>query len=196
MRHLAIFGMLTVALFLGSSPAAAQSAGTPRVGATSVGTGSAGLPTGSSAIPAQSGLTASGGTLARVPSIQRLFKLEIPGLQPLHFSFSDAPTPGYELLRLPTFEARATLWSTDETFGRGQLEVSLFERTAPALELDCMLTCAPILEQAAGTDFRFGLGAITPKIPSSYVFVQPQAMRLPRGFGSRSLLGFGGLLDF
>jgi hypothetical protein len=130
-----------------------------------------------------------GSDLATLAQMQRWFELDAPFSRGLKFSFDTRSVPTFEALHLPTFEGRA-VWQ------RGSLNLSLFERVAPALELDCRLTCAPVLEQSLGFDARASLGRVSRQVPETFLFVRGEAVRMPRGFAYRSLAGVGGLLDF
>jgi hypothetical protein len=94
------------------------------------------------------------------------------------------------MLRLPTYEGRAYLLE------QGRLAVSLFEKNVPALELDCASTCVPLLEQSLGVEARYSLGRVSSRIPDTFVSTRTEAVRMQRGFYSRSIIGVGGLLDF
>ncbi|HMA91887.1 MAG TPA: hypothetical protein VKP30_04330 [Polyangiaceae bacterium] len=126
---------------------------------------------------------------AAAAATKRWFELETPFTHPLRLSFDARPTPGFEILTLPTFEGRATLWQS------GRLNLSLFERATPAIGLECGLTCAPTLEQSIGLEARVDVTRISRQIPATFFFVQPAMVRFGTGFLTRTSLGFGGLLD-
>jgi hypothetical protein len=130
-----------------------------------------------------------GTAMASLVQLQRWFELDAPFSRPLKISFDTRPVPTFETLLLPTFEGRGQLWQ------RGNLDVSLFERVVPALELDCRRTCRPILEQSLGLDARLSFGGIGRQIPDTFLFARGEAVRLPKGFSTRALVGLGGLLD-
>jgi hypothetical protein len=133
---------------------------------------------------------APGSVSASLVKIQRWFELEAPFSRPLKLSFDTRHVPGFEMLELPAFESRATLWQ------KGSLSVSLFERVAPAIELDCLRTpCAPILEQSLGLQARVGVGRIAKRVPDAFLFLGPQIVRRGPRLFSRSLFGIGGALD-
>lgn len=147
----------------------------------------------SRAVPAQTAARAQSptvGVASSLTQLQRWFELEAPFSRPLKLRFDTRPVPTYEALQLPTFEGVGTLWRN------GPLSISLLERVAPAIELDCRLTCAPILEQYLGAEGRISLGAVGPRIPASYVSLGAGVVRKPWGFASRGMLHLGGLLDF
>jgi hypothetical protein len=131
------------------------------------------------------------GSAARsLEQIQRWFELDAPFSRGLRFRFDTRPVPTYETLLLPTYEGRATLLQ------RGGFALSLSERVMPAFELDCRLTCRPILEHSLGIDARLSLGAISPRVPESHLMVGTDWVRMPKGFATRTMLGFGGRVDF
>jgi hypothetical protein len=126
-------------------------------------------------------------------------ELEFPALKPFGFSFTSTAVPGYETLRLPTFDASATLWQS------GRFSLYAFSRVAPALELDCTVLCQPVLEQAAGVSAQYSLGALAPRVPESFLYLggaRVQTVSWARGSsaqpraGARVLGGVAGLLDF
>jgi len=128
---------------------------------------------------------------------QRL-ELTFPFLKPLRFSFNADPVPGYQALELPTFKAESVWWE------RGALSLRSFTEVAPALELDCTVTCQPTLARTLALEGRLGLGGLGRAIPATHVYVRGQSTQVvaPAGGGfvqrSFSLLsaGYGGLLDF
>jgi len=128
--------------------------------------------------------------LAAVMRTHRWLQLTPPFSQPLRITFDARPTPTFEMLRLPTYEGRAYLLE------QGRLAVSLFEKNVPALELDCASTCVPLLEQSLGVEARYSLGRVSSRIPDTFVSTRTEAVRMQRGFYSRSIIGVGGLLDF
>jgi hypothetical protein len=131
-----------------------------------------------------------GTSSASLVQIQRWFELDAPFSRHLKFTFDTRPAPTFEMLQLPSFEGRASLWNT------GRIDLSLFEHVAPSLELDCMATCQSVLQHKIGIDFNAHLGAAGRKIPDTFLFFRNEGIRQPRGFTSRTLLGIGGLLDF
>lgn len=132
------------------------------------------------------------GTAARsVTQLQRWFQLDEPFSHQLQFRFDGRSVPGYEALQLPTYQASAPLLQ------QGGFGISLAERVVPALELECLKgPCKPVLEHTIGVQARLSLGTLTPRVPESHLFVGTDFVRMPRGFSRRTILGFGGLLDF
>jgi hypothetical protein len=132
-----------------------------------------------------------GSASASIDQVERWFQLETPFSRRLRLSFDARPTPTFEPLRLPTFEGRAVL------FEQGRLSLSLFERVAPAMQLDCLLTCTATvpLDYSLGVDARLRLGAADRRVPETFLFALGAATRMPLGIGARTLFGVGGLLD-
>ncbi|MGC4089619.1 MAG: hypothetical protein QM756_17375 [Polyangiaceae bacterium] len=131
------------------------------------------------------------------PLWQRL-ELEFPLLRPLRFSFNAAPVAGYEQLALPTFRSESVWWQ------RGALSLQTFSQQAPAFELDCSVTCQPMLERTLGVEGRLELGGLGRAAPATNLYVRAQSSQVfpsaagtgrPRTFSLLSA-GFGGLLDF
>jgi hypothetical protein len=125
--------------------------------------------------------------------------LELPVLKPLNFAITATNVPSYEILRLPTYAATATLFSSE------RLSLGAFTRVAPALELDCSTLCRPVLEQAVGASAEYSLGAVSPQVPATWLFLNAarvQNASTARGPGtaprvsSRVHGGIAGLLDF
>lgn len=146
--------------------------------------------------------TATADPTSRPSSSPRTFfaplELELPFLRPLRFSFSSDPVPGFESLRLGTYRTES-VW-----LERENLSLRTFGHVAPSLELDCSLTCQPMLERVAGVEGRLGLGGVGRAIPATYLFLRGQSSHVAplvpgtRGLQKSNLLSFGlgGLLDF
>ena len=140
----------------------------------------------------------SNASAASAPRFVPKLELELPLLKPLRFSFTSDPVPGFEMLRLGTYRAEALWWQ------RGSLSLLSYGQVAPALELDCLSTCQPMLERAAGVEGRFDLGGAGRALPASYLYLRGQSAQVISSLpGSRSpqrsnllSLGLGGLLDF
>lgn len=130
-----------------------------------------------------------GSATATLEQVQRWFQLDAPFSKRLKVTFDIRPAPTYEMLSLPMYEGRAVL------FEHGNFNVTLFERVAPGLALDCRLTCASTLEYSLGAEARLKLGAVNHRIPETHLSVLGGALRGGRGFSVRSLIGIGGLLD-
>lgn len=132
------------------------------------------------------------------PSLWSRLELEFPVLKPLRFSFDGQAVPGFEPLRLPTFRSES-VW-----FESGRLSLRSFTQVAPSLELDCSVTCQPMLDHTLGVEGRLQLGGVGPAIPATYLYVRGQSTQVfptapaARGAQKFGLLsaGFGGLLDF
>jgi len=136
------------------------------------------------------------GALGPAPSPTRL-ELELIPITPVRFSFSTA-SPGVEMLRLPTFDFDTTWYEA------GRFSVHTFTRVALAPELDCSLTCQPMLERSVGLEPRLALGDLGPRVPAVWLSARPQFTRFtPTSPGSaarpvtskRVFVGLSGLLD-
>jgi hypothetical protein len=128
--------------------------------------------------------------IANSAASDRWFQLEQPFARGLRLHFDARPLPTYEILHLPTFEGSATLTLSNA------LQLSLMERVTPAPELSCTLTCSVVVERSLSLDARLSLGSLAATVPQTYLFARGDALRQPRGFSTRSLIGLGGLLDF
>lgn len=143
----------------------------------------------SGAASAAPGLSDPGAIATRI-SDERWFELEQPFTRGLRLRFDARPLPSYETLHLPTFEGTALLALSNA------LQFSLRERVAPAAELSCTLTCSLVLERSLSLDARLTLGRLAAPVPQTSLFARGDAVRQPRGFASRALVGLSGLLDF
>jgi hypothetical protein len=129
---------------------------------------------------------------------QRL-ELTFPFLKPLRFSFDADSVPGYEALRLPSFRAESVWWE------RGSLSLRSYSEVAPALELDCTLTCQTALANTLAIEGRAELGGLSRAVPATYLYARGQTTQVysPAGGGAMPVrsypllsAGFGGLLGF
>ncbi len=134
--------------------------------------------------------------LGPAPSPTRL-ELKLIPITPVRFSFSTA-SPGVEMLRLPMFDFDTTWYEA------GRFSVHTFSRVALAPELDCSLTCQPILERSVGLEPRLALGNVGQPIPAVWFSARPQLTQYtPTNTGSaarpltskRVFVGLSGLLD-
>ena len=125
---------------------------------------------------------------AELPFVGPRLRLTWP-LQPEQVSFNPGqPIPSADgLLRPYRLEA---LW-----LQRGPLELKSFQRVEQSIELDCWLTCQPVLERSAGVEGRLQLGAVGRTVPESHVFARGASILSPLQRGQRLLFGLGGLLD-
>lgn len=132
--------------------------------------------------------TATRAPLAVVPA--QPLKLEFPEPRFFHFSFDGRTTPGFELLRLPTFRGELSFTPTH------WLGLTAFQTAAPALELDCRTVCEPILENKLGLELRVPLGG-TRALPANAFVVGVDTARSATGvrFDRGVRLGFRGPLS-
>jgi hypothetical protein len=122
---------------------------------------------------------------SEVPS--RWFQLQMPPLA-LNYSWKSAPTPGFETLRWPTYDAGVSL-------GGDALHLQLFNRTAPAIELDCRSTlCEPMLEKSIGLEGQFHLGG-RGILPDSSLFIRREDVQDSIHDYQRLRIGLDGQLD-
>lgn len=134
--------------------------------------------------------------LGPAPSPTRL-ELRLVPIKPIRFSFSTA-SPGVEMLRLPTFDFDTTWYEA------GRFSVHTFSRVAVAPEVDCSLTCQPVLERSLGVEPRLELGNVGPRVPAVWFSARPQLTQLTStnpGTAARPVtskrvfVGLSGLLD-
>lgn len=126
-------------------------------------------------------------TLPLVPSL----RLNWP-IRPLRFSFSEVEVGGYANGPLQLFRAEA-LWLQTPAFRL--LTAGSAER---AFELDCRLTCQPIVKRVIDLEARVPLPHFSPAVGDSYAFVRSSSFatsqnpRFSRQFGA----GIAGALNF
>jgi hypothetical protein len=90
---------------------------------------------------------------------------------PLGFSFTAAEAGGYAKGPLQLFRAES-LWL--RTPAVQLLTVTSAER---AVELDCSLTCQPIVKRGIDLEARLPLPALGPRMPDNYAFVRYSSFR-------------------
>jgi hypothetical protein len=78
---------------------------------------------------------------------------------------------------------------------RGPLELRSFQRVEQSVELDCTLTCQPVLERSVGVEARLKLGAPSRAVPETHLFARGESFVSALRSGQRLTLGLGGLLD-
>jgi hypothetical protein len=127
---------------------------------------------------------------ASVPTMPSL-RLTWP-VAPLQFSFSQMELKGYASGPLQLFRAES-LWLQTPAFRL--LTTSSAER---AFELDCRLTCQPILKREVELEARVPLPRFSQAVGDSYAFVRSSAFATSqRARFSRQLgAGVGGFLSF
>lgn len=145
--------------------------------------------------PAPERSPGSANALSGTPRLPRL-ELQYPSLLPLRSTFSTAPTPGYEMQMLPTFQHETVWWQS------GALSLRSVTQAAPAFELDCTLGCQPLIERSAGAEARLQLGGRSASVvPSYHLFLRvdrhqaPSAASDARFRAARVQFGLAGLLD-
>ena len=150
----------------------------------SLGAGSAAGEPQAAAIPVEQALEA----LPPLHAPQRL-TLDWP-IMPNSFSFgaSELGTANGPLL---AYRAEALWWETEN------LKLSTVSSSLPGLELDCRLSCAPVLERSLSLDLRRTLGSAG-AVREPYLWTRSAlvagATPLARG-AYRLMAGIGGLLD-
>jgi hypothetical protein len=126
----------------------------------------------------------------------RRFELVFP-IKPLSFSFSEARSVVPELWeRAPyTFRAEA-LW-----FDRGGLSVRTIGASEAKLELDCLVTCRPLVEHSMTVEARMSLGSPARVVPDAHFYsrtrlLAPQGQSYTAARAATLLeFGIGGQLD-
>jgi len=136
------------------------------------------------------------------PQISRLLLLStlppVPELRlswpvaPLKFSFSEVEITGYANGPLQLFRAES-LWLQTPSFQL--LSATSAER---AFELDCRLTCQPIVKRVFDLEARMPLPDLSPGVTDTHAFLRSssfytsQSTRFTRQLGA----GFAGALNF
>lgn len=139
----------------------------------------------SPAVRAQS--THASGQLPPVPAL----KLSWP-LAPLSFTVTGQSLSVFGLPSLALYDAQS-LW-----LRRGPLTLLTFGSTSLAPELDCRLTCQPVLQHASGVEARFALPVSVPHLVDPHAFVRYsgyQTSLSPKG-GGLLHAGLAGAFDF
>ena len=141
---------------------------------------------------AQSAASPSGATLRHqsLPTVPSL-RLSWP-VAPLQFSFSEMEIGSYASGPLQLFRAES-LWLQMPAFRL--LTAGGAER---AFELDCRLTCQPIVKRILDLEARVPLPHFSPAVGDSYAFVRSSAFSpSPRARFSRQIgVGIAGFLNF
>jgi hypothetical protein len=125
--------------------------------------------------------------LAPVPQL----RLRWP-LAPKQFSFSASELSGSANGPLQLFQAES-LW-----LSAGSLRLLTIGSVERASELDCRLTCQPVLANTASLEARFSLPKLTPALPSHYAFLRAGTFSTGPGGSSAGLIktGIAGRLNF
>lgn len=111
---------------------------------------------------------------------------------PLQFSFSEAEVAGYANGPLQLFRAES-LWV--DAPGLRLLTAANAER---ALELDCRLTCQPIVKHSFDLEARVPLPTLSVRVPDTYAFLRSTAFYTSQSPHSAGLFatGIAGALNF
>lgn len=110
-------------------------------------------------------------TAAVLPPVPEL-KLQFP-VQPLRFSFTGAELGSYQSGPLRLFRAESLWLKTPRlqllTFGAGER----------AFELDCRLTCQPVVQTVLALEGRFQLPSPAPALEDTHAFLRLSTARSP-----------------
>lgn len=123
-------------------------------------------------------------------------RLLLTPIAPVAFSFSEARSVVPEQWdgAPSTFRAEA-IWIQE-----GSLTLRTIGASEAKLELDCRVTCRPMVEQSAAVELRLGLGSPGAAVPETYVFTRSRAIEPAQGFATKRpaatvQVGIGGLLN-
>ncbi|HYJ09007.1 MAG TPA: hypothetical protein VEX18_08355 [Polyangiaceae bacterium] len=130
------------------------------------------------------------GTRALLPPVPQL-RLRWP-VAPQQFSFSASELSGSANGPLQLFQAES-LW-----LSAGNLRLLTIGSVERANELDCRLTCQPVLANTANLEARFSLPKLTRALPSNYAFLRAGSFSPGPGRGSAGLIktGIAGRFNF
>jgi hypothetical protein len=120
-------------------------------------------------------------TLPEVPEL----KLEFP-IQPLRFSFTGAEVGSSTATPLRLFRAES-LW-----LATPRLKLLTFTAAERAFELDCRLTCQPVVQTVVALEARFLLPSPVPAVKDAHLFLRATSTQSPTTRQRPSLI-FGGL---
>jgi hypothetical protein len=104
---------------------------------------------------------------------------------PLAFSFTGHESIAYADGPLSTFRAEA-LWAR-----RGPLALKSFASAQQSIELDCRLSCQPVLERSFGIEARLDLGSMG-ALRDTHVFLRGGVVATPWRRSMKLDLGYGG----
>lgn len=123
---------------------------------------------------------------------------ELPPLMPrLQLTWPIAPQRlSFDLSRpilsadgpLQPYHYQATWWRS------GPLELLSFQSVDQSFELECRLTCQPVIERSWGAEARYHLGG-SGAVPDPYLFARRAVVLSPLKTEGRLLVGLGGQLD-
>lgn len=127
---------------------------------------------------------------ASLPTVPAL-RLTWP-VAPLQFSFSQVEISGYANGPLQLFRAES-LWLRTPTF-----QVVTAGSAERAFELDCRVTCQPIVKRVVDLETRVPLPRFSPAVGDSYAFVRSSAFATSQNVRFSRQLGAGiaGFLSF
>ena len=130
------------------------------------------------------------GARALLPPMPQL-RLRWP-VAPKQFSFSASELSGSASGPLQLFRAES-LW-----LSAGSLRLLTIGSVERSSELDCRLTCQPVLANTASLEARFSLPKLTSALPSNYAFLRAGSFSSGPGTGSAGLIktGIAGTLNF
>lgn len=111
---------------------------------------------------------------------------------PRAYSYTESELGGYATGPLQLFRVES-LWLETP-----RLQLWTFTSSERAFELDCRLTCAPIVRRGFGLEGRVVLPRLSPLVTDPHVFVQASRFRAVSGPRATGLLqaGLAGALDF
>lgn len=132
------------------------------------------------------------------PSYARVSLPPVPQLRlrwplaPRQFSFSASELSGYDTKPLPLFRAES-LW-----LSAARLRLLTIGSVERANELDCRLTCQPVLAHSAMLELRRPLPKLSAALPSNYAFLRVGSQSTGTGGSTAGLLktGIAGALNF
>lgn len=125
-------------------------------------------------------------TLPHVPQLRLTFPIH-----PLSVSFTQTEVTGY-LTPLPLFRYEA-LW-----LDRPHLQLLTATAAERAYELDCRLTCQPVVSRAVELETRLPLPGLGDAVPKTYLFARASSYYNAQSARPVGLIraGFAGFLSF
>jgi hypothetical protein len=137
--------------------------------------------------PSQVATLLSSTTLPHVPGLRLTWPIA-----PLKFSFSEVEITGYANGPLQLFRAES-LWLQTPTFQL--LSATSAER---AFELDCRVTCQPIVKRVFDLEARMPLPNLGPSVTDTHAFVRSSSFYTSQSTAFTRQLGAGiaGALNF
>lgn len=121
-----------------------------------------------------------------LPPVPEL-KLHFP-LQPLRFTFTASEVGGYQSGPLRLFRAES-LWLQTPA-----LRLLTFSANERAYELDCRLTCEPIVKLSTGLEARLSVPNVAPGTQETHTFLRYSSATTSEGLRRHGLFeaGFAG----